>query len=96
MLGRNFDITNGRAACEASSATWSLGTNSAFALGSRFAATSRYIDSARTADKTPLPTVLPLLRHVAIARTTQRRPLNSYSIVVMNLLWPLPSNGNWL
>jgi hypothetical protein len=24
-----------RAACEASSATWSLGTNSAFALGSR-------------------------------------------------------------
>jgi hypothetical protein len=35
MLGRNFDITNGRAACEASRATWNLGTNSAFALGSR-------------------------------------------------------------
>jgi hypothetical protein len=35
MLGRNFDMTNGRAACEAYSATWNLGTNSAFALGSR-------------------------------------------------------------
>jgi hypothetical protein len=35
MLGRNFDITNRRAACEACSATWNLGTNSAFALGSR-------------------------------------------------------------
>jgi hypothetical protein len=35
MLGRNFDVTNGRAACEARSATWNLGTNSAFALGSR-------------------------------------------------------------
>jgi hypothetical protein len=35
MLGRNFYINNGRAACEACSATWNLGTNSAFALGSR-------------------------------------------------------------
>jgi hypothetical protein len=35
MLGRNFDITNGRVACEVYSATWNLGTNSAFALGSR-------------------------------------------------------------
>jgi hypothetical protein len=35
MLGRNFDITNGRAACESCSATWNLGTNSAFAQGSR-------------------------------------------------------------
>jgi hypothetical protein len=35
MLGRNFDITNGRAACETRSATWNLVINSAFALGSR-------------------------------------------------------------
>jgi hypothetical protein len=35
ILGRNFDVTNGRAACEACSATWNLGTKSAFALGSR-------------------------------------------------------------
>jgi hypothetical protein len=35
ILGRNFDITNGRAACEACSATRDLGTNSAFALGPR-------------------------------------------------------------
>jgi hypothetical protein len=35
MLGRNFDITNGRAACEACSATWNFGTNSTFALGQR-------------------------------------------------------------
>jgi hypothetical protein len=34
-LERNFDVTNGVATCEASSATWNLGTNSAFALGSR-------------------------------------------------------------
>jgi hypothetical protein len=30
MLGRNFDITNGRVAREAYSATWNLGTNAAF------------------------------------------------------------------
>jgi hypothetical protein len=30
-----FDVTIGRAACEACSTTWNLGTNSAFALGSR-------------------------------------------------------------
>jgi hypothetical protein len=34
ILGRNFYVTNGSAACEASSATWNLGTNSAFALRS--------------------------------------------------------------
>jgi hypothetical protein len=34
-LGRNFNITIGRAACEACSATWNLGTNSAFAQGPR-------------------------------------------------------------
>jgi hypothetical protein len=34
-LGRNFDDTIGVAVCEASSATWNLGTNSAFALVSR-------------------------------------------------------------
>jgi hypothetical protein len=34
-LGRNFYVTIGRAACEASSATWNLGTNSEFALGPR-------------------------------------------------------------
>jgi hypothetical protein len=32
-LGRNFYLTIGRAAREACSATWSLGTNLAFALG---------------------------------------------------------------
>jgi hypothetical protein len=32
---RNFEITIGRAACEACRATWNLGTNSAFALGPR-------------------------------------------------------------
>jgi hypothetical protein len=35
ILGRTFEVTNRRAACEACSATWNLGTNSAFALGSR-------------------------------------------------------------
>jgi hypothetical protein len=35
MLGRNWDVTNGKAANEAYSATWNFGTNSAFALGSR-------------------------------------------------------------
>jgi hypothetical protein len=35
ILGRNFDVTIRRAACEACSATWNLGTNSAFDLGSR-------------------------------------------------------------
>jgi hypothetical protein len=34
-LGRNFNVTVGRAACEACSATWNLGTNSAFALWPR-------------------------------------------------------------
>jgi hypothetical protein len=34
-LGRNFSVTIGRAAWEACSATWNLGTNSAFALGPR-------------------------------------------------------------
>jgi hypothetical protein len=34
-LGGNFDVTTGRAACEASSATWNLGTNTLFALGPR-------------------------------------------------------------
>jgi hypothetical protein len=32
ILGRNFDVTIGRAAYVASSATWNLGTKSAFAL----------------------------------------------------------------
>jgi hypothetical protein len=35
ILGRNFGVTIWRAAWEACSATWNLGTNSAFALGSR-------------------------------------------------------------
>jgi hypothetical protein len=35
ILGRNFDVTIGRAACKTCSATWNLRTNSAFALGSR-------------------------------------------------------------
>jgi hypothetical protein len=35
ILGRNFDVTIGMAACEASSATWNLVSNSAFALGPR-------------------------------------------------------------
>jgi hypothetical protein len=35
LTGRNFDVNNGRAACEACSATWNLGTSSAFALGPR-------------------------------------------------------------
>jgi hypothetical protein len=34
-LGRNFYVNIGRAAWEACSATWNLGTNSAFALGPR-------------------------------------------------------------
>jgi hypothetical protein len=34
MLGRNLTLPNGRAACEACSATWNLGTNLAFAQGS--------------------------------------------------------------
>jgi hypothetical protein len=34
-IGRNFDVTIGRAACEAGSATWNLGTNSPFAPGLR-------------------------------------------------------------
>jgi hypothetical protein len=34
-LGRNFDDTIGRTACEACSAKWNLGTNFAFALGRR-------------------------------------------------------------
>jgi hypothetical protein len=34
-LERNFDVPIGRAACEVSSATWNLGTNTAFVLGSR-------------------------------------------------------------
>jgi hypothetical protein len=53
-----------------------------------------YIASARTAQKTPLPTGLLLLKHVAIARTAIRTPLPSYSIVCFtNLLWPFHSNG---
>jgi hypothetical protein len=34
-LGRIIDVFSGRAACEECSKTWILGTNSAFALGSR-------------------------------------------------------------
>jgi hypothetical protein len=34
-LGRNFKVTIVRAAWEVCSATWNLGTNSAFALGRR-------------------------------------------------------------
>jgi hypothetical protein len=32
-LGRNFDVNTGRAALEACSTTWNLGTNSAFDQG---------------------------------------------------------------
>jgi hypothetical protein len=35
ILGRNFDVTIGRAACEACSATWNLDNNSVFALSPR-------------------------------------------------------------
>jgi hypothetical protein len=35
IVGRSFEITNGRVACESCSATWNLCTNTAFALGSR-------------------------------------------------------------
>jgi hypothetical protein len=35
MIGVNVDINVGRAACEASSATWNLGTNSVFSPGLR-------------------------------------------------------------
>jgi hypothetical protein len=35
VLDENFEITIGRAACEAYRATWTLGTNSAFALRPR-------------------------------------------------------------
>jgi hypothetical protein len=35
VQGENFNVTIGRAAWEACSATWNLGTNSAFALGAR-------------------------------------------------------------
>jgi hypothetical protein len=34
-LGRHFGVTNGKAASEECRAKWNLGTNSAFALGSR-------------------------------------------------------------
>lgn len=34
-LGRYFDVNVGRPACEACSATWDLGANSAFAVGLR-------------------------------------------------------------
>jgi hypothetical protein len=34
-LARNFDVNIGRSACEACSAMWNLGINSAFALGRR-------------------------------------------------------------
>jgi hypothetical protein len=34
-LGRNFNITVGRATWEACSAAWNLGTNSALAVGPR-------------------------------------------------------------
>jgi hypothetical protein len=42
---------------------------------------AHYTASAWTTQKTPLPTILLLLRHVAIAWTTYRTPLPSYSIV---------------
>jgi hypothetical protein len=45
ILGRNFDVTKGRAAGEACSATWNLGTNSSFAPGSR-KPTEKLIDLA--------------------------------------------------
>jgi hypothetical protein len=35
VRAKHFEITVGRAACEACRATWNLGTNSAFALGPR-------------------------------------------------------------
>jgi hypothetical protein len=35
ILEQNFDITDGRAACETCSETWNLSINSAFALGSK-------------------------------------------------------------
>jgi hypothetical protein len=35
ILGGNFDVTSGRVACETCSATWNLGTNLAFSIGSR-------------------------------------------------------------
>jgi hypothetical protein len=55
-----------------------------------------YTASAQTKQKTPLPTVILLLRHVALSRTTWRTPLPSYSIVVTKLLRSLPSNGRCL
>jgi hypothetical protein len=41
-LDENFEITIGRAVCEAYRATWNLSTNSAFALGPR--KTTKYLD----------------------------------------------------
>jgi hypothetical protein len=35
ILAQNFHVSNGGAACDVCSATWDLGTNSVFALGSR-------------------------------------------------------------
>jgi hypothetical protein len=35
MYGEIFNVATGKAAWEAYSATWNLGTNSAFALGTR-------------------------------------------------------------
>jgi hypothetical protein len=55
-----------------------------------------YSTSSRTVQNilVHLPTILLLLRHVAVARTEQRTPLPSYTLVhVRNLLRPLPSNG---
>jgi hypothetical protein len=48
MLGRNFDITNGRAACEACSATWNLCTNSAFAHLSKLQSQSHFTTDSQS------------------------------------------------
>jgi hypothetical protein len=50
-------------------------------------AASRYISSARTTWRTPLPTVLLLLHYVAIARTAYRAPF------LCCCLRPLPSKA---
>jgi hypothetical protein len=60
-LGRNVDVSIGRAACEACSAKWNMSTNSAFAVRPRNAKENRD-RVGRSQDLTDPKTLYPAVR----------------------------------
>jgi hypothetical protein len=87
--GRNFDVTNERAACEACSAKWNLGTKSAFALGSR--KTTENLDQVRRPQDLPDANCFPFTTYWVFytTRTAQKTPRPQF---VYSCVYSFPRN----